>query len=46
MGTALVTDEVPLLKSNNAILAFANNKSKVKPTRDCIIAVVVLKPVR
>ncbi|HHU85135.1 MAG TPA: electron transport complex subunit RsxC [Clostridiales bacterium] len=36
MGTALVTDEVPILKSNNAILAFANNKSKVKPTRDCI----------
>ena len=36
MGAALVTTDVPVLKSNNAILAFADSKEKIKPQRDCI----------
>lgn len=36
MGTAVMNTEVPLLKSNNAILAFANRGIRLKPERDCI----------
>lgn len=34
MGTALIDTDVPLLKSNNAVLAFS--ESFCKPERDCI----------
>ncbi len=36
MGTAVVSTEVPLLKSNNAILAFSKNGARIKPERECI----------
>lgn len=36
MGTAIVNTDVPLLKSNNAVLAFSKNSSVLKPERDCI----------
>lgn len=36
MGTAIMNTEAPLLKSNNAILAFANRGIRLKPERDCI----------
>lgn len=36
MGTAVTGTDVPLLKSNNAILAFSKAEAKVKPERDCI----------
>lgn len=36
MGTAVVNTEVPLLKSNNAILAFSKNGARIKPERECI----------
>ena len=36
MGAAIVRTDVPVLKSNNAILAFADDKSKIKPERACI----------
>lgn len=36
MGSALVGTDIPLLKQNNAILAFAEGTFKVKPERDCI----------
>lgn len=36
MGTALVNTDVPLLKSNNAVLAFSKNELKVKTERQCI----------
>lgn len=36
MGAALVETQVPLLKYNNAILAFADDGTKIKKERDCI----------
>ena len=36
MGFALEDYDVPLVKNNNAILAFAKDYIKVKPTRACI----------
>ncbi len=36
MGTAVTGTDVPLLKSNNAILAFTKNGARIKPERDCI----------
>lgn len=36
MGTAVTGTAVPLLKSNNAILAFSKDSSRIKPERDCI----------
>lgn len=36
MGTAVTGTDVPLLKSNNAILAFSKDEARVKPERDCI----------
>lgn len=36
MGMALSDIDVPLLKSNNAVLAFAKNTVKVKPEKACI----------
>ncbi len=36
MGTAVTGTDVPLLKSNNAILAFGKEGAKLKPERDCI----------
>ncbi len=36
MGTALIDTRVPLLKSNNAVLAFSASSSVCKPERDCI----------
>lgn len=36
MGTAVTGTDVPLLKSNNAILAFSKSEAKLKPERDCI----------
>lgn len=36
MGTAIVNTDVPLLKNNNAVLAFSKNSSVLKPERDCI----------
>ena len=36
MGAAIVGTDIPLLKQNNAILAFAEGTFKVKPERDCI----------
>ena len=36
MGSALYTDELPVIKNNNAILAFAGDPSKIKKTRACI----------
>ena len=36
MGTAIVNTDVPLLKSNNAVLAFGKNSTVIKPERDCI----------
>ena len=36
MGTAVTGTDVPLLKSNNAILAFGKDSAKLKPERDCI----------
>lgn len=36
MGAAIVGTDLPLLKQNNAILAFAEGTFKVKPERDCI----------
>lgn len=36
MGAAVVGTDIPLLKQNNAILAFAEGTFKVKPERDCI----------
>ncbi len=36
MGTAIVNTDVPLLKSNNAVLAFGKNSTLIKPERDCI----------
>ncbi len=36
MGSALVGTDIPLLKQNNAILAFAEGTFNVKPERDCI----------
>lgn len=36
MGTAVTGTDVPLLKSNNAILAFSKNGARIKPERDCI----------
>lgn len=36
MGTALIDTDVPLLKSNNAVLAFSASSSVCKPERDCI----------
>ena len=36
MGMALADIDVPLLKNNNAVLAFAADNIRVKPTRACI----------
>ncbi len=36
MGMALSDIDVPLLKNNNAVLAFAADSIRVKPTRACI----------
>ena len=36
MGVALADINVPLLKNNNAVLAFSSENIKVKQTRDCI----------
>ena len=36
MGLAVVNTDIPVLKHNNAILAFADDASKVKKERDCI----------
>lgn len=36
MGTAVTGTDVPLLKSNNAILAFSKDSSRIKPERECI----------
>ena len=36
MGFALYSDEVPLTKQNNALLAFAPNDKEIKPERACI----------
>ncbi len=36
MGTAVTGTDVPLLKSNNAILAFGKTTARIKPERDCI----------
>ncbi|MEG1178905.1 MAG: electron transport complex subunit RsxC, partial [Oscillospiraceae bacterium] len=36
MGMALADIDVPLLKNNNAVLAFAEDSIKIKPERDCI----------
>ena len=36
MGTAVTGTDVPLLKSNNAILAFGKSTARIKPERDCI----------
>ncbi len=36
MGAAVVNTQVPLLKSNNAILAFAKSGARIKPERECI----------
>ncbi len=36
MGTAVTGTDVPLLKSNNAILAFGKDGARLKPERDCI----------
>ncbi len=36
MGMALVGTDYPLLKQNNAVLAFADGTFKIKPERDCI----------
>lgn len=36
MGAAVVGTDIPLLKQNNAILAFAEGTFKIKPERDCI----------
>ena len=36
MGTALIDTDVPLLKSNNAVLAFSSSSAVCKPERDCI----------
>lgn len=36
MGTAVTGTDVPLLKSNNALLAFSKSGARIKPERDCI----------
>lgn len=36
MGLAIIGTDLPVLKQNNAILAFAEGTFKVKPERDCI----------
>ena len=36
MGTAIVNTDAPLLKSNNAVLAFSKNNTAIKAERDCI----------
>lgn len=36
MGTAVTDTGVPLLKSNNAIIALGKDSTKLKPERDCI----------
>lgn len=36
MGLAIVGTDLPVLKQNNAILAFAKDDAVVKPERDCI----------
>lgn len=36
MGTSVVNTQVPLLKSNNAILAFTKSGARIKPERECI----------
>lgn len=36
MGIAIVGDELPILKQNNAILAFDENEAKMYETTDCI----------
>lgn len=36
MGTAVSKTDIPLVKSNNAILAFSHDHAAVKPERDCI----------
>ncbi len=36
MGMALANIDVPLVKNNNSVLAFAEDSVKVKPERDCI----------
>ena len=36
MGLAVINTDIPVLKQNNAILAFADDASKVKKERDCI----------
>ena len=36
MGFALINTDLPVLKQNNAILAFSGNPTIVKKERDCI----------
>ena len=36
MGLAVINTDIPVLKQNNAILAFADDASRVKKERDCI----------
>ncbi len=36
MGTAVTGTDVPLLKNNNAILAFSKGSARIKPERQCI----------
>ena len=36
MGTAVTDLNLPILKSNNAILAFSGDTAKIKPESDCI----------
>ena len=36
MGRAIVSDEMPVVKNNNAILAFSKEKAAVKEETACI----------
>ena len=36
MGLSIINTDLPVLKQNNAILAFADDASKIKKERDCI----------
>lgn len=36
MGAAITSTDVPLIKSNNAVLAFTEKEAHAKPRRDCI----------
>lgn len=36
MGQAIVDTDIPLIKNNNAVLAFSKKSAEAKPQRDCI----------